>query len=209
MKKQKTIYHIVVDKSGSMSDCIEQTINGFNEQINKIKELELQFPEQLMTIGLTTFNTYVDHKYFMEPTKLAYSMNRENYMPNASTAMLDAMGETMKELSRLQEVSNREMPTTIVMVILTDGYENASRRYSLNDVKQMIEEREATGSWTFSFLGATIDAVDVAERMSIRKENSMFFNKNEMKEEVWDKLASSMNEYYIKKRRGEDLGKFF
>lgn len=53
MKTQKTIYHILVDKSGSMSDCIDQTINGFNEQITKIREMEVEFPEQLMTIGLT------------------------------------------------------------------------------------------------------------------------------------------------------------
>ena len=54
MKTQKTIYHILVDKSGSMADCIDQTINGFNEQIAKIREMELEFPEQQMTIGPTS-----------------------------------------------------------------------------------------------------------------------------------------------------------
>jgi hypothetical protein len=58
MKKQKTIYHILVDKSGSMSDCIDQTINGFNEQIAKIKDLEHEFPEQLMTV--TRYYTYYE-----------------------------------------------------------------------------------------------------------------------------------------------------
>lgn len=95
MKTQKIIYHILVDKSGSMSDCIDQTINGFNEQIAKIREMEVDFPEQLMTIGLTTFNTHVDHIYFMKPVEHAYKMNNENYMPSGSTAMLDAMAETM------------------------------------------------------------------------------------------------------------------
>jgi hypothetical protein len=177
MKTQKTIYHILVDKSGSMTDCIEQTINGFNEQIAKIKEMELEFPEQLMTIGLTTFNTQVDHLYYMKPIAHAYTMNNENYMPSGSTAMLDAMAETMKELSRLQEQSNNEIQTTVVMVILTDGYENASRHYTLKNVKEMVEERESLGTWTFSFLGATLDAVDVAEQMSIRRENSIAFEK--------------------------------
>ena len=209
MKKQKTIYHILVDKSGSMSDCIDQTINGFNEQINKIKELELEFPEQLMTIGLTTFNSYIDHKYFMEPTSSAYMMNRENYIPDNMTAMLDGMGETMVKLSDLQRISNREMPTTVVMVILTDGHENSSTRYSLRNIKEMIEEREATGTWTFSFLGAALDAVDVAESMSIRRENSIAFSKSSMKNEVWDKLGDSMKGYYDKKRKGEDIRKLF
>jgi hypothetical protein len=209
MKTQKTIYHILVDKSGSMSDCIDQTINGFNEQINKIKELELEFPEQLMTIGLTTFNSYIDHKYFMEPTSSAYMMNRENYIPDNMTAMLDGMGETMVKLSDLQRISNREMPTTVVMVILTDGHENSSTRYSLRNIKEMIEEREATGTWTFSFLGATLDAVDVAESMSIRRDNSIAFSKASMKNEVWDKLGDSMKSYYDKKRKGEDIRKLF
>lgn len=209
MKKQKTIYHILVDKSGSMSDCIDQTIDGFNEQLGKIKELEVEFPEQLMTIGLTTFNSYIQHRYFMEPTSRAYKMSRENYIPDHLTAMLDAMGDTMLKLTALQHQSNQEMPTTVVMVILTDGHENSSHRFSLRDIKEMIEQREATGTWTFSFLGATLDAADVAEQMSIRRENSIFFNKDEMKSQVWDKLGDSMNVYYNKKRNGENLRNFF
>ena len=209
MKKQKTIYHILVDKSGSMSDCIDQTINGFNEQINKIKELELEFPEQLMTIGLTTFNTVVEHKYFMQHLEAAFKMNNENYSPCGSTAMLDAIGQSIRKLSGLQEISNAEMPTTVVMIILTDGYENASREYTLKNVKEMIEAREATGTWTFSFLGATLDAVDVAESMSIRRDNSIAFSKASMKNEVWDKLGDSMKSYYDKKRKGEDIRKLF
>jgi len=209
MKTQKTIYHILVDKSGSMSDCIDQTINGFNEQIAKIREMEVEFPEQLMTIGLTTFNTHVDHLYYMKPVEHAYTMNNENYMPNGSTAMLDAMAETMAALSQLQQQSNKEIPTTVVMVILTDGYENASRRYTLKNVKEMVEEREASGTWTFSFLGATLDAVDVAEQMSIRRENSIAFEKRDMKGEVWDRLDTSMRSYYDKKRKGDDIRKLF
>jgi hypothetical protein len=209
MKTQKTIYHILVDKSGSMSDCIDQTINGFNEQIAKIKEMEVEFPEQLITIGLTTFNTHVDHLYYMKPVEHAYKMNNENYRPNGSTAMLDAMAETMKQLSQLQQQSNEGIQTTVVMVILTDGYENASQRYSLKNVKEMVEERESLGTWTFSFLGATLGAVDVAEQMSIRRENSISFEKGEMKEKVWDKLDASMRGYYDRKRKGEDLRKMF
>ena len=209
MKTQKTIYHILVDKSGSMSDCIDQTINGFNEQIAKIREMELEFPEQQMTIGLTTFNIRVSHLYYMKPVEHAYKMDERNYQPDGSTAMLDAMAETMKELSLLQQQSNEQIPTTVVMVILTDGYENASRRYTLKNVKEMVEEREASGTWTFSFLGATLDAVDVAEQMSIRRENSIAFEKRDMKGEVWDRLDFSMRGYYDKKRKGEDIRKLF
>lgn len=209
MKTQKTIYHLVVDKSGSMHDCIEQTINGFNEQIAKIKEMEKEFPEQEMNIGLTTFNHTVDHIYYMRQLTDAYKMTLENYIPRGSTAMLDAMAETMLKLSSHQEESNKELPTTIVMVILTDGYENASTKYTLKNVKEMVEAREASGTWTFTFLGATLDAVDVAEKMSIRRENSVAFQKESMKDGVWDRLNDSMRGYYDRKRKGEDLRKMF
>lgn len=209
MKTQKTIYHLVVDKSGSMHDCIEQTINGFNEQIAKIKEMEKEFPEQEMSIGLTTFNHEINHIYYMRQLADAYKMSVENYTPKGSTAMLDAMAETMIKLSSHQQESNKELPTTVVMVVLTDGYENASKEYTLKNVKEMIEAREASGTWTFSFLGATIDAVDVAEEMSIRRDNSISFEKAAMKDDVWDKLNLSMRSYYDKKRKGEDLRKMF
>lgn len=209
MKTQKTIYHILVDKSGSMSDCIDQTINGYNEQITKIGEMQSEFPEQEMTIGLTTFNTHVDHLYFMQPVADAYKMNYENYMPADSTALLDAMGETIDKLTQLQEESLRVFPTTVVMVILTDGYENASREFSLAKIKSMVEEKEKTGTWTFSYLGATLDAMDIAEQMSIRRENSISFQKSEMQEGVWNRLNNSMRNYYDKKRTGEDIRKLF
>ena len=64
MQKQKTIYHLIVDKSGSMSDCIEETISGFNEQVNKIQQLQNEFAEQDLSIGLTTFNNEVFHHFF-------------------------------------------------------------------------------------------------------------------------------------------------
>jgi hypothetical protein len=209
MKTQKTIYQIIVDKSGSMCNCIDQTINGFNEQLTKIRELELEFPEQLITVGVTTFNHEVNHQYFMQPVDNAFRMNEENYRPDGSTAMLDAMAMTLKKLSELQEQSNREIPTTVVMVVLTDGYENASRSYTLKNVKEMIEERELSGKWTFSFLGATLDAIDIAEGMSIRRENSVFFEKASMKDSVWEKLNDSFRRYYDRKRKGEDLRKMF
>jgi hypothetical protein len=209
MKTQKTIYHLVVDKSGSMGDCIEQTVNGFNEQISRIKEMESEFPEQEISIGLTTFNHTVDHIYYMRQLSGAYKMTFENYIPNGSTAMLDAMAETMLRLSNRLEESNKQLPTTIVMVILTDGYENASTKYTLKNVKEMVEAREASGTWTFSFLGATLDAVDVAEKMSIPRENSVAFHKASMKDSVWDRLNDSMRGYYDRKRKGEDLRKMF
>ena len=128
MKTRKTIYHLIVDKSGSMSDCIESTINGFNEQVNRIKHNELEFKEEEITMGLTTFNTFVDHHYFQLEPKAAELLNYQNYRPNGSTALLDAVGETVSQIEH--KIEQTTIPTTAIVVILTDGYENASIGFS-------------------------------------------------------------------------------
>lgn len=209
MKKQKTIYHLVVDKSGSMSDCITGTIEGFNEQLASIRNLGVEFPEQEMVIGLTTFNGRVEHKFVCAPPTEAYLMNRENYVPSGSTALLDAVGKSIALIDEQKAAAEKEMPTTVVMIILTDGHENCSKYYSHAEVQQMIQCRQETGSWTFSYLGATLDAVDVAERLSIKRNNTISFDKRDIKTQIWDRVSSSMRDYNLKKMKGEDLSDLF
>lgn len=207
--KKKTIYHLIVDKSGSMSDCIDNTINGFNEQVNKIKALQREFTEQEITIGLTTFNDHVDHHFFQYPAAIVQPLNRETYRISGSTALYDAIGDSVKNIEMIIEETSKVYDTTVVVVVLTDGYENASRHYRLSQIKEMITRLEATEKWTFSFIGATLDAVEVAEQMSIKRQNSFAFEKSAMSSEVWDKLGNSMENYMSKKRRGDKLNNLF
>ena len=207
MKTRKTIYHLIVDKSGSMSDCIESTINGFNEQINRIKHKVLEFEEEEITLGLTTFNSLADHHYFELDPKTAALLNYHNYNPSGSTALLDAIGDTITQI----ELKTIEcaIPATVIVVILTDGHENTSKSYNLVKIRNMISRLEETGKWNFSFIGATLDAVDVAESMSIKKQNSFAFNKNEMNDSVWNKLDKSVSTYFNKKRENRNLDNLF
>ena len=207
MKKRKTIYHLIVDKSGSMSDCIDSTINGFNEQVNRIKLKEVEFEEEEITMGLTTFNNHIDHHYFQSNPSTIQFLNHITYRPDGSTALLDAIGDTITQIS-IQTQSSR-LPTTVVVVILTDGHENASRLFNLVKIRNMISSLEESGNWTFSFIGATLDAVDVAESMSIKKQNSFSFEKGEMNNSVWSKLDKSMNHYFEKKKTNRSLDNLF
>lgn len=75
MKARKTIYHLILDESGSMSDCIDTTINGFNEQLKRIKMNQLEFKDEEITIGLTTFNNEVSHHYFEAKPKSIEPLN--------------------------------------------------------------------------------------------------------------------------------------
>lgn len=209
MKQKKTIYHLVVDKSGSMSDCIKLTINGFNEQINRIKQLEREYPEQEITIGLTTFNHSVHHHFFQQPASEVRMLNEETYVPAGSTALLDGIGTSIYEIEMLIDRQKENADITVVLVIITDGHENASAYYRLEEIQRTIRRLEKNGKWTFSFIGATLDAVLVAEELAIKKQNSFSFEKGAMQSSVWDQLGISMNNYMEKKRHNKDLGNFF
>lgn len=208
MKTQRSIYHLIVDRSGSMSDCVEATINGFNEQLNRIRGMESEFPEQEIKFGLTLFNDTVDHISMGEPVAKMPYLSKGNYVPDGSTALLDAIGQTATLLGE-REGNQSALPATFVVVVLTDGYENSSKMFNLEQVRAMIQRLEATGKWTFSFIGATLDAVDVAKQMSIKAQNSYHFEKHAMKGEVWDKLSTSMRGYFSKKQSGKDLSDLF
>ena len=207
MKTRKTIYHLIVDKSGSMIDCVDNTINGFNEQVNRIKDKALEFTEEDISMGLTTFNDNVKHVYFQQNPKEMVLLNYENYRPSGGTALLDAVGESITEIER--QVNASLIPTTVIVVILTDGHENASKKYNLVNIRNMISKLEETEKWTFSFIGATLDAVDVAASMSIKSQNSFSFEKTAMKSEVWDKLNKSVSSYFTKKSQNRNLNNFF
>lgn len=209
MKKRKTIYHLIVDKSGSMYDCIDSTINGFNEQVNRIKSNEIEFIEEEITIGLTTFNTNVYHHFFHTKPSEVIPLDYNNYIPDDSTALLDAIGQTIQLIENEVKITSQVLPTTIVIVILTDGYENASSNFTLDSIRDLISRLEETGIWTFSFIGATIDAVEVAKDLAIKSHNSFTFNKSEMSNIVWARLNDSMTAYFDKKRKGKNTDKLF
>ena len=209
MQKQKTIYHLIVDKSGSMSDCIEQTINGFNEQVTKIQQLQKEYPEQELTIGLTTFNDEVHQHFFQSSPANVRNLNNDTYRPDGSTSLFDAIGMTVQIIENEIKQQLNNSNTTVVIVILTDGHENSSKIFNLSEIRQNISRLEETGKWTFSFIGATLDAADVADSMAIKRQNSFVFEKSNMKAGLFDKLSSSMENYMDKKRRGKDLGNFY
>ena len=208
MKKERTIYHLIVDRSGSMSDCIEATINGYNEQLNRIRAMQTEFPDQDIRMGLTMFNTHIDMQAVAKDLKNATPLSRNNYVPDGGTALYDAIGQSVLHL---EESFGRQsdIPATFVIVVLTDGYENSSNLFNLQQIRSLIERLEATEKWTFSFIGATLDAVEVAQTMAIKANNSYSFEKESMKAEVWDKLTDSMKVYFNKKSRGEKLSDLF
>jgi hypothetical protein len=208
MKKQRTIYHLIVDQSGSMGDCIDATINGYNEQLNRIRNMQAEFPEQDIRMGLTMFNTHIDLQAVAQDLRNAEPLSRKNYVPSGGTALYDAIGQSVLHLEEAF-ARQSDLPATFVIVVLTDGYENSSKLFNLQQIRSLIQRLEGTEKWTFSFIGATLDAVEVAQTMAIQARNSFSFDKNSMQSAVWDKLSDSMNTYFNKKSRGENLSDLF
>jgi len=204
MNKQKTIYHFVLDQSGSMNDCIQATLSGLKEQRDSILSIAKEFPEQEIRVGLTIFNEDVQIAYQDIPAEKLSGISDINYRPNGSTALLDAIGLSITQV----ENQIRQEDDTAIIVILTDGHENASRFFSLQQIRNLIKSKEDAGKFTFSFLGATLDAADIAEQMNIRRDNSAYFEKSMMKDAVFSRVSNSINDYMDRKRKGENLSKF-
>ena len=201
MKNKTTLYHFIVDQSGSMAGMEQQTIEGFNTQLEKIQELEKQMPEQKFLCSLTFFNSTVHDLLRNEPVKEIELLNNNNYRPEGMTALLDAVGGSIDEIEKQfsEALQNDEM--SVVMVIITDGYENASRYFTYHMVANKISKLDETGKWTFSYLGADFDAIHTSKMMNIRKENAMNFSKKNFSY-MMDDLSDSIDVYAREKSKG-------
>jgi uncharacterized protein YegL len=198
----KTYYQLILDRSGSMKDCMSETISGFNEQVQMIRSLEERFPEQEVRVSLTLFNQSVHHPIQMQPAGEIKDLNRETYVPDGMTALYDAIGEAVMSLKAQVETEVREEKASVVVVIITDGYENSSKLFGLRAIRHLIRELEDTGKWTFSFLGAGIDAMAEAEKINIRKSNAMRYAKQDSRK-AHHELASNLANYMELKTQGK------
>jgi uncharacterized protein YegL len=201
MKNKKTIYHFIVDQSGSMSGSEAQTIEGFNSQLKTLQKLKSEFPENEYVVSVTYFEDEVMDIIKFQPVDNIALLSSENYKPGGLTALLDGMG---KSINAVKEKYGRDLENdeaSAVIVVLTDGGENASKFYTRPLIAEMIKELDATGKWTFSFLGADFDAVRASQDLNIRQENIMSFNKANYSEMMAD-MSDSIIEYERSKSSG-------
>jgi uncharacterized protein YegL len=201
MKNKKTIYHFIVDQSGSMSGSEAQTIEGFNSQLLTLQRLRNEFPENEYVVSVTYFEDEVMDIIKFQSVENIALLNIDNYKPGGLTALLDGMG---KSITAVKDKYGREIENdqaSVVIVVLTDGGENASKFYTRPLIAEMIKELDATGKWTFSFLGADFDAVRASQDLNIRRENIMSFSKANYSAMMAD-MSNSIVEYERQKSSG-------
>lgn len=163
MKKNLTELVFILDKSGSMGGLEKDTIGGYNSMLEKQKAVE---GECVITTVLFDNNYELLHDRI--DIRAVKPITEEEYFVGGSTALLDAIGKTVAKIGNVQKNTAEEYRAEKVMfVIITDGEENASRRYSAETVREMIKRQKEKFGWEFIFLGANIDAVETAGRFGI------------------------------------------
>jgi len=167
--KDATEIIVIIDESASMQKLTKETVASFNNFLKEQKAL----PDKA-TMSLTFFNTVHRQPYICANLKDIKPLDRNSYTPNDYTALLDAVGSTIDSVgTRLAALCDSDRPCRVVVVIITDGEENSSKEYSLDQVKNKIKEQQEKYSWKFIFLGANQDAFTVAGGLSIPCSNAM------------------------------------
>ncbi|MDO5540519.1 MAG: hypothetical protein Q4F83_10680 [Eubacteriales bacterium] len=169
MRKGLTEVVFILDRSGSMSGLETDTIGGFNSMIQKQKREEGE-----ALISTVLFDDRIDVIYDRVPVESIEAMTDKQYFVRGCTALLDALGGAVHHIANVHKYAREEdRPEKTLFIITTDGMENASRRYSYEKVKQMVEKEKEKYGWEFLFLGANIDAVSAAGRFGISADRAI------------------------------------
>lgn len=172
MKKNLTEIVFILDRSGSMMGLEDDTIGGFNAMIQKQKAE----PGEAV-VSTVLFDNYSEVIHDRVDIQRIEPMTRNEYYVRGCTALLDAVGGAIHHIGNVHKYAREEdRPEKTLFVITTDGMENASRKYSYEKLKTMIERQKEKYGWEFIFLGANIDAAREAARFGIDEDRAVNYN---------------------------------
>lgn len=163
MKHTEIIF--VIDKSGSMSNLVGDTIGGFNGFIESQKAIDGK-----ATLTTVLFDTSWKILYDGVDLHEVKSMTNSDYVAGGGTAMLDAIGEIINRVQDRHDELGTEKPEEVLFVITTDGEENSSHKFTKGQIEKMIKHQTNGHGWKFMFLGANMDAVKEAASIGITKD---------------------------------------
>ena len=158
----------ILDKSGSMAGLESDTIGGFNAMIEKQKKLDGKM--YVSTVLFSNASAVIHDRVDITEVK---PMTEDDYEVGGSTALLDALGGAIHHIRNIHRYARPEdVPEHTIFVITTDGMENASRTYTADEIRRMIEYEKEKHGWEFIFLAANMDAVETAERYGIHADRA-------------------------------------
>ena len=181
MRKGLTEVVFILDRSGSMSGLEADTIGGFNSMISKQKKEDGE-----AIVSTVLFDDQQEVVYDRQPVKMVEPMTDRQYYVRGCTALLDAIGGAIHHIGNVHKYAREEdRPEKTMFIITTDGMENASRFYTYDRVKYLVERQKEKYGWEFLFLGANIDAISVAARFGINADRAINYE--------CDQVGTSLN----------------
>jgi uncharacterized protein YegL len=172
MKTNLTELVFILDRSGSMGGLESDTIGGFNSMLAK-----QQAEPGDCRITTVLFDNQYEVLHDRIDIKAVSPITGNEYFVRGNTALLDAIGTTINKIGGVQKNTAEDYRAEkVLFVITTDGMENASREFTYDKIKSMIERQKDKYNWEFIFLGANIDAVEVAGRFGVDRTRAQNFH---------------------------------
>ncbi len=191
MKNNVTELVFILDKSGSMSGMEKDTVGGFNAMIEKQKAQEGK-----AYVSTVLFSNRSEVLHDRKELANVEPLTEKDYCVGGCTALLDAIGDAVKHIGNIHKYARPEdVPERTIFLITTDGMENASRRYTSQQVKEMIRTQEEKYGWEFLFVAANIDAVETAESIGIRKERAANYCVEKDTKIVFTEMSNTIGHY--------------
>ena len=180
-KTKRVLVNVLLDESGSMQSCLDSTIEGFNSYVGSLLDAKDDMEYRLT---VTKFDSRGNRVLWEAAPLKGIALNRDNYKPTGGTPLYDALGESISRVNAAKDES-------VFFVIITDGGENESKRYTRDSVRQMIEGKTESG-WSFVYLGANQDAWNVGSSFGVN--NSFNYTTKNMAQNF--RSASAMTTMY-------------
>lgn len=204
-KENFTSINVIIDRSGSMAGLATDTIGGFN---TFLAEQKAQPGEAMFT--LCTFNT--DYHLVHDCVSLAAvpDLDKTTYSPSGGTALLDAMGTTIDTVGKkLASMPEKDRPSKIIFLIMTDGQENSSKRFTPAQIKEMVQHQKDVYSWEFVFMGANIDAITEGEALGISVQNTFNYVSDSVgTKNLYRNVSENMSRYRSSNHVGSTIDFF-
>lgn len=192
--KNKTDITIILDRSGSMESVKADTIGGFNNFLGEQQKVEGE-----ASLSLVQFDDQYEVVYEDKAIRAADRLTEATFQPRGSTALFDAVGRTINSTGqRLALTAEADRPDKVLFVIMTDGFENASREFTAAQISEMINHQRYIYKWEFMFIGANQDAVLSAKEIGIPAAASLTYAANSEGTQVaYSQLAGKIKEYRL------------